>query len=293
MGTEDRGRWLPRRKGGRGPGDEAASLEDKVEPVQRGGGGLEGQAESLGRTLEAPDVAVSLQAGEEDVEEPEAQEERGGGELGAARAAQLAADVRPAPVQQHGDPHEGEDGEERDGESQRAGAHLEGAALHRPVHGGHRPGHAQAQEHVHGVGARHVADGCVGALVLQRRHLAGERVCRGRDAAGQGGSAGPPTSIRQSLAPQRPTSTPLAQGSRLLTPVSRGPRLPLLEFCALDPTQGAKSIAISVPARYRPLCLLSMERVCIQWDPPPTLWNSAPLSMGPAACFLWDLLSTF
>ena len=82
-------------------------------------------------------MAVSLEAGEEDVKEPEAQEERGGGELGAARAAQLAADVRPAAVEQHGDAHEGEDGEERDGEGQRAGAHLEGAALHRPVHGGH------------------------------------------------------------------------------------------------------------------------------------------------------------
>lgn len=250
-------------------------------------------------------MAVSLQAGEEDVEEPEAQEERGGGELGAARAAQLAADVRPAPVQQHGDPHEGEDGEERDGESQRAGAHLEGAALHRPVHGGHRPGHAQAQEHVHGVGARHVADGCVGALVLQRRHLAGERVCGGRDTAGQGGvSVGPPGAsawLRQSLAPQRPTSTPLAQGSRLLTPVSRGSSLPLLEFCALDPTtQGAKSIAISVPAGSRPRCLLSMERVYIQWDPLPTLWNSAPLygthcllSLGSAVYFLGNPLPAF
>lgn len=157
-------------------GPEAASPE----AGERACGRLGGEP-SLG-ALEAPDVAVRLEAGEEDVEEPEAEEERGGGDLGAARAAQLAADVRPAPVEQHGDAHEGEDGEERDGEGQRARAHLEGAALHRPVHGGHRPGHAQAQEHVHRVGAGHVADGRVRALVLQRRHLAGEGVCGQRHA---------------------------------------------------------------------------------------------------------------
>lgn len=89
------------------------------------------------RALEAPDMAVRLEAGEENVKKPEAQEESGGGQLGSPRTAQLATDVWPAPVQQHCDAHEGEDGEECDREGQRACTHLEGAALHRPVHRSH------------------------------------------------------------------------------------------------------------------------------------------------------------
>lgn len=56
----------------------------------------------------SPDVAVSLEAGEEDVGET-----RGPGlavvaSLGPRQTAQLAAtDVRPAAVEQHGDAHEG------------------------------------------------------------------------------------------------------------------------------------------------------------------------------------------
>lgn len=91
----------------------------------------------MARALEAPDMAVCLEAGEENVKEPETQEESGGGQLGSPRTAQLATDVWPAPVQQHCDAHEGEDGEECDREGQRACTHLEGAALHRPVHRSH------------------------------------------------------------------------------------------------------------------------------------------------------------
>lgn len=49
-------------------------------------------------------------------------------------------------------------------------------------HGCDGPGHADAEKHVHRVRARHVANGCVGILVLARRHFARERVWRaGKD----------------------------------------------------------------------------------------------------------------
>ena len=44
------------------------------------------------------------------------------------------------------------------------------------VAGSHGPGDTDAEEHVYGVGARHVADGGVSVRVLLRRHLRRERV---------------------------------------------------------------------------------------------------------------------
>lgn len=93
--------------------------------------------------LEALDVTVGLQRREEDVEEPQADEEHRGQDLGSPRATQLAADLRPPPVHQRGHADEGEDGEERDGEGQRARVHPELVAFDIVVYGSDRPRHLQ------------------------------------------------------------------------------------------------------------------------------------------------------
>ena len=121
-------------------------------------------------------MTVGFQAGEEDVEEPEAEEKGRRGESVSPRPPQLSPDVGPAPVQQHGDGQEGEDGEECDGEGERAGRHHEALPLHVPVDGGHRPGHADPQEDVYGVASRHISDGGVGVGVLDRGDFTGKHV---------------------------------------------------------------------------------------------------------------------
>ena len=126
--------------------------------------------------LKAGDVAVGLQAGEEDVEEPQAQEQQGGEDAGDPRAAELSADGGPASEQQHGHADESEDGEECDGEGQRARVHLELLSFNSPVDGGHRPRHADPQEHVHGVAAGHVTNGRIGMLVLHGGDFTGKSV---------------------------------------------------------------------------------------------------------------------
>ena len=134
-------------------------------------------------------MTVGLHAGEEDVEEPQAKEEGWGHEAVTSGPAQLAADVRPPPVQEHADGHEGEDGVERHREGQPAGGHHKLAPMPLVVDGRHRPGHADAQEDIDRVAARHVADGGVGVAVLHGGHLAGKCVCgrRGREKALQKG----------------------------------------------------------------------------------------------------------
>lgn len=89
-------------------------------------------------------MTVGLQAGEEDVKEPQAEEEKGGDDAMATGAAQFPTDVRPPPVQQHTHSQEGKDGEECDREGQRTRLNLERSALHVPVDGSHGPGHSDA-----------------------------------------------------------------------------------------------------------------------------------------------------
>lgn len=88
-------------------------------------------------------MTVGLQRGEEDVEEPQADEQHGGQDLGSPRAAQLAADLWPPPVHQRGHADEGKDGEERDGKSQRARVHPELVAFDVVVDGSNGPRHLQ------------------------------------------------------------------------------------------------------------------------------------------------------
>lgn len=125
---------------------------------------------------EALDVAVGLQRREHDVHEPQAEEQGGGQDLGDSGPAQLAPDGGPAPVHEHGDADEGEDGEERDGEGQSPRVHLELLALRAVVDSGDGPGHTDSQEHVDGVAPGDVSDGGVGVLVLDGCHFTGKRV---------------------------------------------------------------------------------------------------------------------
>lgn len=76
-------------------------------------------APSLHR-LKPLDVAIGLQGGEEDVEQPEADEEQCRGQFAAPGAAQLPAKVGSPAVEEDADADEGEDGEEGDGECQGA-----------------------------------------------------------------------------------------------------------------------------------------------------------------------------
>ncbi|KAF3845289.1 hypothetical protein F7725_008452 [Dissostichus mawsoni] len=96
------------------------------------------------------------------------------------------SDVGAAPVKQHRDGQEGEDCEEGDGEGERSGLHHERLPLHVPVDGRHRPGQADAQEHVDGVATGHVPDGGVGVRVLHRRYLTGKAEVR-RQVSDDGG----------------------------------------------------------------------------------------------------------
>ena len=66
--------------------------------------------------LEALDVAVGFQAGEEDVEEPEREEEEAGDQARGTRPPELAPNGGPPAEQQHTHCEESEDGEECDGE---------------------------------------------------------------------------------------------------------------------------------------------------------------------------------
>lgn len=126
--------------------------------------------------LKAADVAVGLQAGEEDVEEPQAQEQQAGGDAGPPRPPELSPDRGPASEQQHAHADESEDGEESDGEGQRPWVHPELLPFDFPVDGGHRPRHADPQEHVDSVATSDVTNRRIGMLVLHGGHFAGKGV---------------------------------------------------------------------------------------------------------------------
>ena len=126
-------------------------------------------------------MAVRLQRRQQDVDEPEAEEHKEGDELGCPWAPELPARHAGTPaVEQHQHAHQRHDGEDGDGEGQRARVHLEHLALGVPVNGRDGPRHADAQEDVHRVAARHVADGGVGVLVLDGGHFTRKRVCGGK-----------------------------------------------------------------------------------------------------------------
>lgn len=83
--------------------------------------------------LEALDVAVGLQAGEENVKKPQTKEQQCGKEAWDSRTSQLTADGRPSPKEQNGHADEGKDSEEGDREGQRSRIHFKRSVFYRPV----------------------------------------------------------------------------------------------------------------------------------------------------------------
>lgn len=128
--------------------------------------------------LEALNVAVSLEWGEQDVDQPQADKEHGCEHFGSPRASQLSTDVGSAPVHERSHADEGEDGEECDWEGQAAWLHTKFTPFRLVVDGGDGPCHTDAQEHIHRIAARHVPDRRIGILVLDRSHFTGEGVWR-------------------------------------------------------------------------------------------------------------------
>lgn len=86
-------------------------------------------------------MAVGLQWGEEDVEEPQADEQHGGQDLCSPGPTQLSTDLWSPSVHQHGDGDKGKDGEERDGEGQWTWINLELLPSAVVVDGGNWPRH--------------------------------------------------------------------------------------------------------------------------------------------------------
>lgn len=124
-------------------------------------------------------MAVSLQGGQQDVDEPEGEEHEEGEELGCPWAPELSAGHGGTPaVEQHQHAHQRHDGEEGDGKGQGARVHLERHAFGVPVNGRDGPRHTDAEEHIHRVAARHVADGGVGVLVLDCSHFTRKGICK-------------------------------------------------------------------------------------------------------------------
>lgn len=126
--------------------------------------------------LKAIDVAVGLQAGEKDVEEPQTQEQQAGQEAGHLRAAELSADRWPTSEQEHSHADESEDGKKCDREGQWTGFHLELLPLDFPVDGGHWPGHSDPQEHIDSVTAGDISNRRISVLVLHGSHFASKCV---------------------------------------------------------------------------------------------------------------------
>lgn len=127
---------------------------------------------------EARHMAVGLQRSQQDVDEPEREEQEEGEELGCPWAPELSArNARTPAVEQHQHAQQRHYGEEGDGEGQRARVHLECHSLCVPVNRSDGPRHPDAQEHVHGVAARHVPNGGVGVLVLDGSHFTRKSVC--------------------------------------------------------------------------------------------------------------------
>lgn len=91
--------------------------------------------------LEALDVAVGLERGEQDVEEPQAEEQHAGQGLRSPGPAQLSTYLWPPSVHQRANADKGKDGEECDRESQSARVHPKLLPFTVVVDGCDRPRH--------------------------------------------------------------------------------------------------------------------------------------------------------
>lgn len=124
-------------------------------------------------------MAVRLQGGQQDVDEPEGDEQEDGEELGCPWAPEFSAwNAGTSAVEQHQHTHQRHDGEEGDGEGQGTWVHLERPAFGLPVNSRDGPSHSDAQEHIHCVAACHVPNGGVCVLILNGSHLTCKCVCK-------------------------------------------------------------------------------------------------------------------
>lgn len=123
-------------------------------------------------------MAICLQRGQQDVDEPEREEQKHSEQLGGSRATQLApGHGGPTAVKKNGDGQQCHDCEEGDGKSKGARRDLELFSLTLPVHGGDGPCHSDSKEDVHCVTTGHVSNGRVRVLVLDGCHFTGKGVC--------------------------------------------------------------------------------------------------------------------
>lgn len=131
------------------------------------------------RGLEPFDVAIGLQGGKQNVQEPQAHKEQSCGKSAPFGAPQFPSKVRPPPVQQDADADESEDGEQRHREGEGACWHVELLSLVSPVDGGHWPRQSNAQEDVDGIAARDIANGSICIHVLDGGCFASKSVWKG------------------------------------------------------------------------------------------------------------------
>lgn len=121
-------------------------------------------------------MAIGLQAGEEDVQEPESEEEQRGEDLGNLWTSEFASYGWPPAQHQHSHAKERKNSEECDREGQGTRVDAEDLPFHLPVHRSHRPGQANAQKHIDCVASRHVPHRRVCILVLSGSHFTGKSV---------------------------------------------------------------------------------------------------------------------
>ena len=126
-------------------------------------------------------MAIGLQAGEEDVEEPESKQKQCGDDFRDSRASQFATNGRPPAYHQNSHSEEGKNGEECDGEGQRARVHTEDLTFDFPIHSSHRPGHPNTQKHINCIASSHIPHWCICILVLSGSNFTGKRIWRRKE----------------------------------------------------------------------------------------------------------------
>ena len=127
-------------------------------------------------------VTILAQAGEDDVDEPQAHQQDARDSAACRGATQLALD-RAATENENCDTHEATAQEENHGEIKAFCGHLELLVVFAAVDGTDDPGETQTKENIHGVGAGNVSDRRVSIRAL----AGGSHACKG---VGEGGSDG-------------------------------------------------------------------------------------------------------
>lgn len=121
-------------------------------------------------------MAVSLQRGEDNVQEPQAEEQAAGEDFRDSGSTELPTDLRTASIDKHGKADEGKDGVECDREGQSTRVYPELLVIGIVVDGSDGPSDTDSQEDVDSITSCHIANGGISVLVLDGCHLTGEGV---------------------------------------------------------------------------------------------------------------------